>query len=214
MSEKREKKYAIRQFIIEAARIYSEELAGKSFLYVYGNEYFEVSFPTDHFLHLTGVESMLTAKNFYKRAKKGQLTDKQFYFTSRHPFANAKKKLPSLKRIQELTNDAVCILKEMSTNTVVYKLSISNLEFTLGLTEDVDKDNNKLSDYYLPMSLRVEESSVEKSSDWEIVDFILVKDLSNRLYDKLLYIDENKRLPSLVHTLVSKELLEECKLGE
>ena len=35
-----------------------------------GNEYFEVSFPIDHFLHLTGIETRLSAKDFYKDAKK------------------------------------------------------------------------------------------------------------------------------------------------
>ncbi|MFR5294780.1 MAG: PBECR4 domain-containing protein [Clostridium sp.] len=45
-------------------------MAGKTFLYVCGDEYFEVSFPIDHFLHLTGVETRLSTKDFYKNAKK------------------------------------------------------------------------------------------------------------------------------------------------
>ena len=54
MATKVDKKNAIRQGIIEAAIVYSQSLAGKTFLYVYGDEYFEVSFPGDLFLHLTG----------------------------------------------------------------------------------------------------------------------------------------------------------------
>ena len=65
MATKADKKNAIRQGIIEAAIVYSQSLAGKTFLYVYGDEYFEVSFPVDHFLHLTGVETRLSAKDFY-----------------------------------------------------------------------------------------------------------------------------------------------------
>ena len=79
--------------------MYSQNLAGKTYLYVYGNEYFEVSFPIDHFLHLTGVETRLSAKDFYKNAKKATLSNNQFYFNARHPYANAKKKLPCLKRL-------------------------------------------------------------------------------------------------------------------
>ena len=45
MATKTEKKNKIRQGIIESAEIYSKMLAGKVFLYVYGEEYFEVSFP-------------------------------------------------------------------------------------------------------------------------------------------------------------------------
>ena len=41
--------------------MYSSVLVGKNFLYVYGEEYFEVSFPSDRFLHLTGVETTLSA---------------------------------------------------------------------------------------------------------------------------------------------------------
>ena len=65
MATKAEKKNIIRQEIIDSAGVYSRSLAGKSFLYVYGEEFFEVSFPTDHFLHLTGVETELSAKDFY-----------------------------------------------------------------------------------------------------------------------------------------------------
>ena len=70
MTTKAEKKNAIRQDIIEAAKIYSQNLAGKVFLYVYGEEYFEVSFPVENFLHLTGVETGLSAKNFTRMQRR------------------------------------------------------------------------------------------------------------------------------------------------
>ena len=192
MATKADKKNAIRQDIIDSAGIYSQNLAGKAFLYVYGEEFFEVSFPVDHFLHLTGVETKLSAKDFYKNAKKAKLTNSQFYFDARHPYANARKKLPCLKRLPELTNDMVCILKDMQTVTIIYKLSVTNLEFTLGLTENTDANGNKINDFFLPMSLRVEDSSVEKSKDGEIVDFIFSKDASIAKYDTLLVEDKNK----------------------
>lgn len=146
MATKTDKKNAIRQDIIDSAIIYSQNLAGKAFLYVYGDEYFEVSFPVNHFLHLTGVETRLSAKDFYKNAKKTILTNNQFYFDERHSYANAKKKLPCLKRLPELTNEMVCILKDMQTLTIVYKLSVTNLEFTLGLTENTDNSGKKIND--------------------------------------------------------------------
>ena len=147
MATKVDKKNAIRQGIIEAAIVYSQSLAGKTFLYVYGDEYFEVSFPVDHFLHLTGVETRLSAKDFYRNAKKAILTNDQFYFNARHIYANAKKKLPCLKRLPELTNEMVCVLKDMQTMTITYKLSVTNLEFTLGLTENTDRGGNKINDF-------------------------------------------------------------------
>lgn len=203
MATKTDKKNAIRQDIIDSAGVYSQNLAGKAFLYVYGEEFFEVSFPVDHFLHLTGVETKLSAKDFYKNAKKGKLTNSQFYFDARHPYANAKKKLPCLKRLPELTNDMVCILKDMQTVTIIYKLSVTNLEFTLGLTENVDNQGKKINDFFLPMSLRVEDTSVEKSNDGEIVDFIFSKDASKTKYDSILVEDKHKTISDCVKHLIS-----------
>lgn len=203
MATKTDKKNAIRQDIIDSAGVYSQNLAGKAFLYVYGEEFFEVSFPVDHFLHLTGVETTLSAKDFYKNAKKGKLTNSQFYFDARHPYANAKKKLPCLKRLPELTNDMVCILKDMQTVTIIYKLSVTNLKFTLGLTENVDNQGKKINDFFLPMSLRVEDTSVEKSNDGEIVDFIFSKDASKTKYDSILVEDKHKIIPDCVKHLIS-----------
>ena len=202
MATKTDKKNTIRQGIIDSAVIYSSDLAGKTFLYVYGNDFFEVSFSVDHFLHLTGVETELSAKDFYKNAKRGILTNNQFYFSVRHPYANAKKKLPYLKRLPELTNEMVCILKDMQTVTIIYKLSVTNLEFTLGLTENFDKYGKKINDCFLPMTLRVKDSSVDKSTDGDIVDFIFTKEASNGKYCNLIVKDESKNIPDSVRHLI------------
>ena len=206
MATKEEKNKAIRQQIVDAAQVYSTSLAGKTFLYVYGEEYFEVTFPTESFLHLTGVASKLTAKVFYKNAKKAKLTVQQFYFDSRHIYANAKKKLPCLIRLPELTNTMVCILKDLQTLTIVYKLSVTNLEFTLGLTENVDSEGKKINNLLLPMSLRVEDSSVEKSGGGEVVDFIYSKDASLMLYDKVLVSDDGKTIPEIIKPMLKEDL--------
>ncbi len=203
MATKVDKRNAIRQGIIEAAIVYSQSLAGKTFLYVYGDEYFEVSFPVDHFLHLTGVETRLSAKDFYRNSKKSILTNNQFYFDARHIYANAKKKLPCLKRLPELTNEMVCVLKDMQTMTITYKLSVKNLEFTLDLTENTDKAGNKINDFFLPMTLRVKDSSVEKSNDGEIIDFIFSKDASVAKYNILLVEDKDKKIPDCIKHLIS-----------
>ena len=210
MATKVDKKNAIRQGIIEAAIVYSQSLAGKTSLYAYGDEYFEVSFPVDHFLHLTGVETRLSAKDFYRNAKKAILTNNQFYFDARHVYANAKKKLPCLKRLPELTNEMVCVLKDMQTMTITYKLSVTNLEFTLGLTENIDRGGNKINDFFLPMSLRVKDSSVEKSNDGEIIDFIFSKDASVAKYDVLLVEDKDKKIPDCIKHLISNSFYNEA----
>ena len=66
-----------------------------------------------------------------------------------------KKEAALLKENTRVTNDMVCILKDMQTVTIIYKVSVTNLEFTLGLTENIDVNGNKINDFFLPMSLRV-----------------------------------------------------------
>ena len=195
---KAEKKEELRRQIISAAKIYSAALAGKNFLYVYGNEFFEVLFLTDRFLHLTGVESKLKAKDFYNKAKDGTLDAKQFYFTPAHPMGIAKNKLPCLNRLPELTNTMVCIVKNMATYSLTYTLGMTNLEFTLGLTEHVDDAGNKLDEMYLPRTLRVKDRAIDVSQDGEIVDFIFMKDASLSKYNQVLFADKGKQIPETV----------------
>ena len=97
----------------------------------------------------------------------------------------------------------------MQTVSIIYKLSVTNLEFTLGLIENTDNYGKKINDLFLPMSLRVEDSSVEKSANGEIVDFIFSKDASVTKYDILLIKDEGKTIPANVRHLLSDMLLEE-----
>ena len=193
MVKKSEKKELLRKQIIECAKIYSDKLSGKDFIYIYGEKFFEIRFTTERFLHLTGVESELSAKDFYKKAKKSILTSNQFHFSNEHPFANAKKKLPCLFRLPELTESMVCVVKEVPTLSFTYKIGITNLEFTLGIS----KINNGKGEekYYFPRSLRVNDKSVEKSREGEVVDFIFSKDASLAKYNILLCRDEHKRLP-------------------
>ena len=40
------------------------------------------------------------------------------------------------------------------------------------LTQNIDNNGNKINDLFLPMSLRVKDSSVERSNDGDVIDFI------------------------------------------
>ena len=157
MATKEEKKENIKRQIITAARTYSLKLAGRTFLYVYGEEYFEVLFKIDRFLHLTGVETRLRAGDFYQKAKDGTLDVNQFFFTQAHSMGSAKKKLPCLNRLPELTNTMVCVVKSLRTVTLTYTLGLTNLEFTLGLTENTNENNN----LFFPRTLRVKDKSIK-----------------------------------------------------
>ena len=98
----------------------------------------------------------------------------------------------------------VCILKDMQTVTIMYKISITNLEFTLGLIENLNNYGKRINDLFLPMSLRVEDSSIKKSTDGEIVDFIFENDASKTKYSNLIVKDESKNIPNSVYHLINE----------
>lgn len=54
------------------------------------------------------------------------------------------------------------------------------------------------------MSLREEDSSVEKSKGGEIVDFIFQKDASKAKYSNLIVKDERKNIPGCVCHLINE----------
>lgn len=200
--QKSQKKEKLRNEILLAASIYSKELAGKAFLYVYGEECFEVLFKTDRFVHLTGVASNLSAQDFYDKAKSGILTTNQFYFSERHPFANAKSKLPCLQQLPMLTTSLVCVVKDMTTVTLTYKLGVTNLKFTLGLTEYTSETGL----VYLPRTLRVRDKAIENSGDAEFVDFIFVRDGAAERYSHVAFASERKDVPEMVYQKLNEEL--------
>lgn len=208
MQTKDDKKKELRKQIICAAKSYSSQLAGKVYLYVYGEEYFEVSFQTSQFKHLTGVVSVLSANSFYKKSKNGKLTVGQFGFDKDHLYSNAKIKVPCLCRLAELTNSTVCVLKDITTVTLTYKIGITNIDFTLCLTENIDKSGVKINNWLLPRSLRVKDKSVENSKDGKFIDFIFEKDASISSYTKLCYCDREKNIPNSISHLIDKSFYE------
>lgn len=58
------------------------------------------------------------------------------------------------------------------------------------------------------MSLRVENSSVEKSKNGDVVDFIFAKDASMTKYDSMLVADKRQPIPARIKPLLSERELE------
>lgn len=206
MATKEEKKEDLRRKILVSSHHYRDRLAGKVFLYVTGEEYFEVVFQTDRFMHLTGVNSSLNAQDFYTKAKDCILTTEQFFFDDKHPYSAARKKLSCLSRLSDLTDHLVCAVKEMRTLTLTYRLGLTNLDFTIGLTENRDRGGNKVNDWFLPRTLRVKDSAIENSANAEFVDFIFSKNATSEKYTAATFVGEGKRVPTSVISMLSEEL--------
>ena len=149
---------------------------------------------------------MLGARDFYQKAKNSTLSTGQIFFDTRHPYRVAKKKLPCLLVLHELTNSLVIISKDTHTGTLLYKLSVSNLEFTIGLTENRGQDGSKINDWFLPRTLRVKDKPVENSSCSEFVDFIFAKEATSTQYTEITYRDAEKVPPQSIRMLLSSQL--------
>ena len=96
MADLNVEKIELRKQIISAANVYKTNLAGKVFLYVYGDKYFEVAYMTECFKHLTGVECNMSAADFYRNAPKNRLQAPQIHFSSSHPYSLCKRKIKHL----------------------------------------------------------------------------------------------------------------------
>ena len=175
-------------------------------MYVVGNNYIEVIFKTDCFAHLTGVASRLGAQEFYERAKSATLTTSQFFFDDKHYYLNAKKKLRCLLTLPALTNNLVCLVKDLQTVSLTYKIGVTNLDFTLGLTDSIDKYGNKSDNYLIPRTLRVKDKAIENSKKAEFVDFIFCRDATNDKYTSLTYADKNKTPSEAIMALLDDGL--------
>lgn len=214
MDTRETKNELIRKQIIAAARVYRDALAGKVFLYVYGRSYFEVVFPTNRFKHLTGVNSSISAQEFYDKAKNSTLSTGQIFYDKEHTYKGARKKLPCLRMLPALTNDVVCVVKDMRTVSLVYKIGVTNLDFTIGLSENLDLHGNKINDWFLPRTLRVKDKAIENSAYAELVDFIFSKAATADKYSDMTYADKDKNPPPVIKNLLSDELAERLYMAK
>ncbi len=128
----------------------------------------------------------------------------QIHFSSRHPLKTAKKKVICLHQLPQLTKDLVCVVKDMQTVTITYKLGITNLEFTIGLTENLNSDGNKVNDWLIPRTLRINDKAIESAQNADFVDFIFSKKATDNQYGECCFHAEGTDLPDAV-----KELLDE-----
>lgn len=186
--------------ICHAAKLYKANLVGRKFLYCFDKRYIEVIYKTDSFKHLTGVESHLSANAFYKLAVKGQLTEKQIFFSSAHPFELCNRKLKHLDAIASLATSESFMLEEIKTVTRTYKFGTTDLNFSLCFNQQFDDKGTLLNEVFHVESLR-DEDCFSKSKTAYTVDAILYKHNTDKEYDQLAFLDDSFQLESLPEEL-------------
>ena len=119
--------------ISAAAELYKKNLVGRQFLYVFDGRFIEVMYKAENFLHLTGVGTGLSAKQFYKYAVNRILSTSQILFNAAHPYDLCVRKLQHLCDMAELAASECFMLEEIRTSTQLYKFGTTNLDFTCAL---------------------------------------------------------------------------------
>lgn len=208
---KTQDRQSIIQTIEQAAIQYELNMVGRSFLYVFEGKTITVLFRKKDFMHLTGVNSVLSASQFFKNATKGTLRETQINFTSRHPYDLCMKKMKYINNLTDITNTDIFMLEDMTTNTYTYKFCLYDLSFTVCLSKDTDKNGNIVSDHYIARSLRAEDSFDRANNAYE-VHYIFSKMNNEQLYNKVLYKDSNVSLSDLPQSVL--ELLDKSTLDD
>lgn len=195
--------------ILQAAPVYAENMVGKVFLYVFENQYIEVTYRAKEFKHLTGVSTKLSAKDFYKLALSGKLTPNQIYFDSRHPAKLCECKMKHLQMLSSITNSDLIVLETVGTASKAYRFGFTELGFTLCLDKDFDGNGKPKSDYYIVQSLRDGDCFSKSLYQYEC-NYIFSKRNDQSLYDTLNYSDGKVNtdcLPEAIKEKLSTALL-------
>lgn len=192
-----ENKKEITLDIIKAAKRYNEFFVGNTFMYVFEGNHIQVTYRSKDFKHLTGVANDDKPTIFFKNARTDKLSYGQIYFDGRHPYNLARKKVSALLTFQRMIEDDLLVLEKITTDTVSYTFGVTDLEFTLCLINPTDKKGNIINkDYFVPQSLRVEDS-VPRSQNVYEVNYIFVKKNDAPLYTDMIYTDNSLRIDQL-----------------
>lgn len=108
------------------------------------------------------------------------------------------------------TDKKNAIRQEIVDAAIIYSQNLAGKTFLYVYGDDKDNTGNKINDLFLLMSLQVKDSSVEKSNDGEIIDFIFSKDASVAKYDILLVEDKDKKIPDCIKHLISNSFYYEA----
>ncbi len=195
--------------IIKAAKSYKQNLVGKTFLYVFDNKHIEVMFKAKDFRHLTGVDTTLSAQEFYKKAHQGKLQASQIFFSARHPYSLAQKKLKHLQDISSLAMGESFMLKDVNTQTESYKYGTTDLEFSLCFNKEYDVNGIEQGDCFIAKSLR-DEDCFSKSNDVFTITHIYSKANDEKKYNQELYCEQGYSvddLPPEIQSMLSEDLL-------
>lgn len=154
----------------------------------------------------------MNATEFYQKAISHQISIDQFKFGELHPYDLAKKKTSRLSEINKFTTNDLIVLQNVETGFKTFKFGLTDTDLTLCFSENLDRNTGeKIDDYYIPASFRVEDESVNRSNGCKFVKYIFIKKIKNSKYPTLSYGEFNgvSKLPESIKEKLDMELLKE-----
>lgn len=176
------KKSSALKLISNSARIYSDRLLNNNYLFITdSNLYLETCFKETNFKHLTGVESKLSPKQFYKNALDSKLTEKDIDYKENGTTQIKLNILESILDIQKVTKMLGIYNKNNLTNVLLStEKLIGNTNYCMGF-KNID---NSL--YYVPNTVLKEDIRNITISTSRVL-CILKKHQKNKVYEEICY---------------------------
>lgn len=191
-----DKKRESLQRIITSAQIYEEKLRTKNILVVLGNplnpSYQEMAFPKTAFLHLTGVEVKMSAKEFYNKCEGKKLKLNEFELSAD---GTTILKLNVLPQLLNMNVNMFGTYNGKRPKLITDKL-MGNVRGCLGFIKTTPNARFYTPNTTLETDIRDEIDSAER------VLFILRKDKKEPLYNEIIYSAKK----------VNKEILKDINL--
>lgn len=193
-----------------AAIVFKEKMIGRTFLFVFNNMGIEVIFKRCNFPHLCGVNSPLHKDEFFRRCLSQTLKYNEITFKFDQNKRTANEKLDVISNISSIVSQDTFALENITTNSSGYKFGITDCKITICLCNDTDKNGNTLP-IYVVKSLRAGDS-FKKSQTQFIVDAVLSRPNTTKIYDKVNFKDKNfdlRNIPTQYLINVSQSLLKD-----
>ena len=184
-------KSKILKMIHKNAVIYKKHLISKTFLLLFEGHSIEIMFKAENLLHLCGVDTKLLAKDFYQKAYQKKLSDKEIYFSKKHPYDFAKIKLEHLPQAISLLSNESFVITDISTQTKMFKLGATDLEVIFCFDSQIDNNGNIINNILIPYSLRVEGIPNSKFGNMYEVNYVLSKKTGTKNYINIEYGNPN-----------------------
>ena len=132
------KQFDIKQALIDSAQSYflllNNEVIIKSSDFVNCKEY-KLRFFETNFLHLTGLKTALTTKEFYDRCYAGTILESDYSLGPNNDRKTVKRKLKNLVSVGQFFKETIMVQEAFVKNQIICRIATSDGKCTIGFVD-------------------------------------------------------------------------------